>query len=185
MAKFIIVASPSGCGKDTTVRAIMKDYPRSRKVITTTTRSPRGAEVNGVHYHFVDRHTFLDMINAGVFVEWQDIHGQLYGMQKTELEHSDDYDYNFAVLDVLGAMRYRTMEIEDVEPFLIFLMPPNKEVLRERLRIRNEENEEEIERRMQRYEMEVEMANFFDYIVVNDDLSTTIDNIKRVLLMPV
>ncbi len=178
MSNLVIIASPSGCGKDTVVRALLQKIPGSRKMITSTTRAPRGAEQDGVHYWFISHDAFLEKIANHEFVEWQDIHGELYGPSHHEIITPSTV--TFAVIDVLGALRYQQMDLE-IPVKTIFLSPPSKEILIQRLIHRGEENMEQIERRMERYEMEVEMSSLFDYIVVNDDLEHTIDQIMVLL----
>lgn len=176
-SKTIIISSPSGCGKDTIVRKLLSVFEHSRKIITSTTRLPRNKEVDGIHYNFIERKKFLSMIENNEFMEWQDVFGELYGIPKQEFLY--DKGYSFIILDVLGALRLKKM-LGD-KSILIFLKPPSKEVLIERLHKRNTESHIEIEKRLERYDMEIEMSELFDYIVVNDDLQISISHIKKII----
>lgn len=175
--KTIIISSPSGCGKDTVVRRLLPIFEHSRKVITSTTRLPRNKEVDGIHYNFIERKKFLSMIDNNEFMEWQDVFGELYGIPKQEFLY--DKGYSFIILDVLGALRLK--KILGEKSILIFLKPPSKEVLIERLHNRNTESLSDIHKRLERYDMEIEMSELFDYIVTNDYLEDTITFIQKII----
>lgn len=177
MNKLIVISSPSGCGKDTVLRYLLKSFPHSRKIITSTTRTPRNYEIQGKHYHFIDKKTFLSKIERDEFIEWQDVFGELYGISKEEIAIQSKY--SFIILDVLGALRLK--KIMEGKPFLIFLNPPSRESLKERLEKRNSDSAEEIEKRLERYDMEVEMSNAFDAVVINDELEETISKITTLI----
>lgn len=177
MNKLIVISSPSGCGKDTVLRYLLQYFPHSRKIITSTTRTPRDYEIQGKHYHFIDKKTFLAKIERDEFIEWQDVFGELYGISKEEIEIKSNH--SFIILDVLGALRLKKI-MKDV-PFLIFLNPPSKKVLKERLEKRNSDSPEEIKKRLERYDMEVEMSKLFDAVVINDDLNETISKITTLI----
>ncbi len=117
------------------------------------------------------------MIENNEFLEWQDVFGELYGITKNQF--SKNKGYSFIILDVLGALRIKNL-LED-DSILIFLKPPSKEVLRERLKMRNTESPEEIDKRLYRYEMEMDVSESFDYVVVNDDLEETIETIVDII----
>ena len=176
--KTIIISSPSGCGKDTVVRRLLLLFEHSRKVITSTTRSPRNQEIDGVHYNFIERKKFLSMIDNNEFMEWQDLFGELYGIPKQEFLY--DKVHSFIILDVLGALRLKRMLGKN--SILIFLKPPSKEMLIERLNNRNTESLSDIHKRLERYDMEIEMSVLFDSIVINDYLEDTISFIKNFIL---
>lgn len=175
--KTIIISSPSGCGKDTVVRRLLPIFEHSRKVITSTTRSPRNQEKDGVHYNFIERKQFLSMIDNNEFMEWQDVFGELYGIPKQEFLY--DKGHSFIILDVLGALRLKKILAKN--SILVFLKPPSKEVLIERLNNRNTESQNEIHKRLERYDMELEMSDLFDYIVINDHLEDTLSYIQNII----
>jgi guanylate kinase len=177
MNKTIIISSPSGCGKDTIVRSLLSIIPNSKKIITCTTRRKREGEVHGISYYYVSRKEFLDKIENNEFIEWQDVFGELYGISKKEMTIKSRY--SFIILDVLGALRLK--KIMGGKPFLIFLKPPTKEILIKRLHNRGSDSKEEIEKRLERYNIEVEMSELFDVTVINDDLDKTISKISTLI----
>lgn len=177
MNKLIVISSPSGCGKDTVLRYLLQSFPHSRKIITSTTRNPRDYEIQGKHYYFIDKKTFLAKIERDEFIEWQDVFGELYGISKEEIEIKSKH--SFIILDVLGALRLK--KIMKGMPFLIFLKPPSRKVLKERLENRNSDSQEEIQKRLERYDMELEMSDLFDAVVINDDLNETISKITTIV----
>lgn len=177
MQKVIIISSPSGCGKDTIVSNLLQKVPYSRRIITSTTRQPRDYEQHGKNYHFISKEEFLDLIENNQFLEWQDVHGELYGTTLSEYEK--DSSVSFVILDVLGAMRIK--KIIPKKPTLIFLKPPSKDELKRRLKMRKTEDEKQIEKRLERYDMEIHMSNLFDYSFVNSDIEETTDAIIDII----
>jgi guanylate kinase len=175
--KTIIISSPSGCGKDTVVRKLLSIFSNSRKVITSTTRQPRVAEIQGINYNFIEKKKFLSMIDNDEFMEWQDVFGELYGIPKQEFLNNNGH--SFIILDVLGALRLKKILMDD--SILIFLKPPSKEILIERLKNRKTEDQSQIHKRIERYDMEMEMSELFDYVVINDELEKTISEIIEII----
>jgi len=169
MNKVIIISSPSGCGKDTIVSALLKTIPHSRRIITSTTRIPRQYEEHGKNYYFISRDEFLHLIEKNQFLEWQDVHGELYGTTYDEIQKESSV--SFIILDVLGAMRIK--KILSDKPILVFLKPPSKEELIRRLQKRSTESDNQIKKRMERYDMELHMSNLFDYTIVNNTIEET------------
>jgi guanylate kinase len=177
MRKVVIISSPSGCGKDTIVSKLLKEIPKSRRIITSTTRKPRLNEIDRKSYYFITRDKFLSLIQENEFLEWQDVHGELYGTTRSEF--SNESEISFVILDVLGAMRIK--KLLPNTPTLIFLKPPSREELANRLRKRSSETNSEIEKRLERYDMELHMSNLFDYSIVNSDIQETTDTIKEII----
>ncbi len=187
MKNLVIISSPSGCGKDTVVRRLLKEIPESRKLITTTTRPPRDYESDGIHYHFTTWNEFLSGISMGLFLEWQDVHGEMYGVTIDEIyDHYDEScNVQFAIVDVLGALRIRdsyNRGIKDYKLSLIFLKPPSKESLISRLQERSSETIDQIMHRLERYDLEMKVSSMYDHVVVNDNLDDTINEILEILL---
>ena len=177
MQKVIIISSPSGCGKDTIVSELLNKIPQSRRIITSTTRQPRAYEQYGKNYYFISKDEFLDLIEKNEFLEWQDVHGELYGTTLSEFDKESSV--SFVILDVLGAMRIKKLIKQRTS--LIFLKPPSKEELKRRLLMRNTENENQIEKRLERYDMELHMSNLFDYSIINSDVKETTDFIINII----
>lgn len=177
MKKTIIISSPSGCGKDTIVQSLLSEIPNSRKIITCTTRTKRVGEKDGVNYYYASRKDFLNKIENNEFLEWQDVHGELYGTLKSEFKF--DEEISFLILDVLGAKRIQ--KLIRTKKILIFLKPPSKEELMKRILNRSTETNEEATKRLQRYEMELEASYLFDVIVENVILQDCIEQIKSII----
>lgn len=177
MKKTLIISSPSGCGKDTIVQSLLSEIPNSRKIITCTTRNKRVGEKHGVNYYYSSRKDFLNKIENNEFLEWQDVHGELYGTLKSEFE--SDADISFLIVDVLGAKRIQ--KLIKTKKLLLFLKPPSKEELMRRLLHRSTETEEGALKRLERYDMELEASNLFDIVLENDILKNSLEEIKSII----
>lgn len=142
-----------------------------------TTRKKRDYEVEGRHYHFVTAAVFRSMIEKGLFAEWEQVHGDYYGTPKENLERAKREGMDlFLDVDVKGALNIKRMCKEAI---LVFVLPPSREVLVERLRKRGEK---EIERRLRRYDGEVENKDRFDYIIINDQFDEAYERFKELVL---
>lgn len=166
----MVLSAPSGTGKTTLCLKLLQGDPRLSLSISYTTRAPRGAERNGVDYHFVDDATFDAKVARNAFVEWARVHGNRYGTsaEKTEetLNHGVDVLFD---IDVQGGEQLKRRFPETV---LILLVPPSMEVLASRLRGRQTDSAEQIEKRLQAARDEIERgASTYDYLVVNADLA--------------
>lgn len=177
MKKLVIIASPSGCGKDTVVQSLLNKIHNSRKIVTTTTRDIRPGEVEGKNYYYTSKDTFTKLIHFNSFIEWEEVHGELYGTRKDEFQKP--CDIAFAVIDVFGAMKLKSL-YED-STILIFLKPPSKQELIRRLKNRSTETDEQISKRMDRYDIEIGMSELFDHVIINDELSTTVEDISEII----
>jgi guanylate kinase len=162
-----VISAPSGAGKSTLVGAILKRVPNTRRSVSHTTRPPRQYEVEGEDYYFVSPETFQQMQEHDEFLEWAEVHGNLYGTSKREIEDifADGYD---AILDidVQGAAQLRKTSPEAV---MIFILPPSFEVLKQRLTARGTESSSDLKRRLRGAQVEVRQYTEFDYVVVNDE----------------
>jgi guanylate kinase len=165
----VVLSAASGTGKTTLCHRLLSADPRLALSISYTTRAPRGQEHNGVDYHFVDDETFDAMVGRNAFVEWANVHGKRYGTsaEKTRELLDAGIDVLFDI-DVQGGEQLQKRFPETV---LIFLFPPSMEVLASRLRGRQTDSAQEIERRLQAAREEVERGGgSYTYIVINDDL---------------
>lgn len=169
MENLIVLSSPSGGGKTTIAKYIMSLYPHIHFSVSATTRIPREGEINGKDYFFLSKADFLDKIEKNELIEYEEIFGNIYGTLKSEADKaiSNGSTIIFDV-DVKGAMSIKKIYPEN--SLLIFVSPPNIEVLEERLRGRKTESEEQIQKRLQRAEMELTFADKFDLIIINDRL---------------
>lgn len=171
-----MLAAPSGAGKNAMMGQVLDRLDDLEQLPTATTRPIREGEQEGREHFFVTRERFHEMIANHELLEWQEVHGRLYGVPRAIVEESIDQQQDrIADIDVLGATEIRGQFPENA--VFIFVMPPSQDVLIDRLRDRGE-NADEIEVRLQRVKMELEYAPRADYIVVNDDL----DRASEVLL---
>ncbi|OIO05630.1 MAG: guanylate kinase [Desulfovibrionaceae bacterium CG1_02_65_16] len=174
----LVLSAPSGAGKSTLVARLRAEFPGFAYSISCTTRAPRGAEENGVHYHFLTREDFLAKRGAGYFAEWAEVHGNFYGTPKAPVEDklSRGQDMLFDI-DVQGALQLKAVF---PQALYVFILPPSKEVLERRLRGRGTDSEEAIAKRMKNALGELNQAGHFDYHIVNDDIEEAADELRAV-----
>ncbi|MFW5926324.1 MAG: guanylate kinase [Myxococcota bacterium] len=165
----LIVSSPSGAGKTTLTRRLLKQFPELTFSVSHTTRKRRPTEVDGKDYQFVDRPTFEAMVERNEFAEWAEVHGNLYGTSKGQLDRAREEGMHGIVFDVdhQGARQIHAAFPHAVG---VFILPPSMPELLSRLRRRAEDDEATIRRRYQKALYEIEHYPFFDYIVVNEEL---------------
>jgi len=175
-----IVSAPSGTGKTTLVEQLVKGIPHLKMSRSYTSRPARKTEIDGVDYNFVTRERFEAMIAAGQFLEWAPVFDNLYGTCAADTEamlaSGDDV---VLVIDVQGARKVRVCGIETIA---VFVMPPSREVLEERLRIRSTDTEKAIQRRLQVAREEVASFAEYDFVVVNDDLAAAVDRLRGIII---
>ncbi len=175
-----IVSAPSGAGKTTVVERVAEVTARLEVSRSYTSRAARQGETDGVDYNFVTRQTFEAMRAADEFLEWADVFGNLYGTSRADTERilaaGDDV---VLVIDVQGARKVRRSGIGTTT---VFVMPPSYAVLEKRLRGRSKDSEEAIQRRLQVARDEVAAFNEYDFIVINDELQSTVDELKAIVL---
>ena len=172
--KLIIFSAPSGSGKTTIVRELLKHYPQFEFSISATSRAPRGVEQNGVDYYFLSQEEFAAKVAADSFVEWEEVYaGTCYGTLKSEMERiwSKGNVIIFDV-DVMGGINLK--KIFGKAACSIFIMPPSIEELQKRLEGRGTDSAEVIAKRVAKAATEIERAPEFDHIVVNDVLEQAI-----------
>jgi len=163
-----VVSSPSGGGKGTLIRRMLDVVTDLSYSVSYTTRAPRNGEVNGREYFFVDREQFQSMVAAGAFLEWANVHGNLYGTAKDQVisETSAGHDIVLEV-DVQGADSVRKLGLDSVS---IFILPPSLETLRQRLITRGADSPEELAVRLSNAPEELKQYIAFDYIIFNDEI---------------
>jgi len=181
-AKLIIFSAPSGSGKTTIVKEVLKtDIPFAFSV-SATSRPPREGEVHTKDYHFLSVNDFKKSIENEHFLEWEEVYeNQFYGTLKSEVESKRQQGYNVIFdVDVVGGLNIKKYYGD--EALAIFVMPPSIEELKKRLKGRGTETEESFKKRIDKAEKEMEFAKDFDVIIVNDDLQQavkeTIDKIR-------
>lgn len=175
-----MISAPSGSGKTTLVQKLIASFSDLRFSVSYTTRAPRGAERDGVDYHFVTRGEFQEKIRRGELLEWAEVHGNLYGTSKAETERirAEGQDILLDV-DVQGADQVRKAEPEAVT---MFVMPPSFQVLEERLRGRKQDSPEVIEGRLAGARREIDRYRDYHYVLVNDGIEETAELLKAMVL---
>lgn len=176
----VVISGPSGVGKGTVRRALfeMKNHDLVYSV-SMTTRPPRPGEVDGIDYYFVDRPTFLRRIQENKFLEYAEFVGNYYGTPRDKVEEQLDRGKEVVLeIEVDGALQVRK---EMKEAVFIFLVPPGKHALYDRLKNRGTEDPEVIDKRMRKADAEFLLAHKYDYIVVNDDVNNAADRIMAII----
>ena len=174
-----IISGPSGSGKDTILKEVLKIRSDVFFSISHITRKMRVGEVEGDKYHFISREEFEEQLAKNAFLEYNEYSGNYYGTPKAPIEeHLAKGDDVVIECDVNGASALRDI-LTDVTS--IFIMPPSFEVLRKRLVGRGTETTEQVERRMNEALNEIRRADEYDYIVVNDDLESAVEDFLTVL----
>lgn len=167
-SRLTVLSGPSGVGKDAVIEEIRARAPWIWLSISMTTRKPRDYEVDGKHYHFVDRRTFEHQVRTGQLLEWAEFAGNLYGTPRGAVEaHLAVGDPVLLKIDLQGARQVRDAM---PEARLVFLAPPSVDELKRRLRGRGTESEETIRRRLEHADDELKAEPEFDLTVVNDSI---------------
>jgi guanylate kinase len=176
----IVVAGPSGAGKSSLVQRALEKIDRLKFSVSYTTRNPRSNERKGVDYFFVSREEFLDLRDRDEFLEYAEVHGHLYGTSQSQVaESARDGTDVILDIDVQGAEQIRRRMAEAIT---IFIMPPSRDIVEERLRARNLNSPEDIERRMANASSEVQMHRHFKYVIVNDDLGRATAALEAIII---
>ena len=174
-----VVAAPSGAGKSSLVKALLEIDSRLVVSISHTTRPPRGQEQEGREYHFVDIATFRRMVDDGQFVEWAEVHGNLYGTSRMAIEHRISGGQDVVLeIDWQGALQIKKLFANAV---LVFILPPSFEELAQRLNRRGEDAQEVIAHRMSNARIEVAQARHFDFVIINALFETAVFDLKTVV----
>ena len=177
--KIIVLSAPSGSGKSTIISHLMGNNDLKLDFsISATSRKPRGEEKNGKEYFFLTEEEFRKNVEEGNFVEWEEVYaGVCYGTLVSEVNRITWAGHNLIMdVDVKGALNIK--ERYKDEALLIFIMPPNKDVLAQRLRSRGTDSEDTIIKRLHKSEYEMGFADKFDCVIVNDDLCKAVDDVK-------
>lgn len=173
-----IFSAPSGAGKTSLVTALLENTDNIMVSVSHTTRVPREGEVNGQHYHFIDVPTYDKMVAANDFVEHAQVFDNFYGTSQAAIEAklAEGLDVILEI-DWQGARQVR----ERMQTISVFILPPSRAELENRLRGRGTDSDEIIERRMSDAISEMEHYGEYDYIVVNDDFDTALAELKAVV----
>jgi len=175
-----VVSAPSGAGKTTLCKGITDSLENLTHSISYTTRKPRSGEIDGRDYYFVTADRFRDMVQAGDFAEYAEVHTNLYGTSKRVLIDmiKDGVDVILDI-DTQGA---RQIKAHFAAAVFVFIMPPSMAILEERLRNRKSDREDEIRKRMQRAVDEIRDYGLYDYIVVNRDFERALSELRSIVV---
>jgi guanylate kinase len=177
----VVLSAPSGGGKTTIARAVREQYPdRFGFSVSATTRKPRPDERDGVDYHFQSRSQFLEGVGAGLFLEYAEYSGELYGTLKAEVEKVLASGKHVLLdIEVEGARQVRE-QYPHPRSVSIFILPSDPRMLLERLRQRKSESVEQIRWRLERAEYELQQSTLFDRWIRNDDLQTAVQEVVSI-----
>lgn len=180
MTTVYIISAPSGSGKSTLVNKVLAIVPRLGFSISYTTRAPRGDERNGREYFFVTRPEFEEMVRKNEFLEHADYDGNHYGTARRFLREAEESGNDLLLdIDVQGAEQIKRNIPGAVS---IFILPPNRQELEQRLRHRSQDSNEVIQRRLLTASREIENYPKYDYILINDRLEDSVDALRSILL---
>ena len=174
----MVVSGPSGVGKGTLVKRLCREREDVIESVSCTTRAPREKEVNGREYFFISKEEFKERIALGDFLEYDDHFENFYGTPKSFVEKQLESKSVVLEIDVNGGL-----DVKKVRPdcVLVMIVPPSKEILRERLQGRQTETAEQIENRLSRLDFEISKQSEYDYVIVNDDLELALKELGAVL----
>ncbi len=174
-----VISAPSGTGKTTLVERLVQILPNLRMSRSYTSRALRAGEREGVDYHFITRTAFEAMVEENAFLEWADVFGNFYGTAAADVQMLVDSGQDVVlVIDVQGARQVRQRGIDHTA---VFVMPPSYQVLERRLRGRSTEPEAALQRRLETARAEVSSYREYDYVVVNDDLESTVVRLQEII----
>jgi guanylate kinase len=175
----IILIAPSGGGKSTIGKRVLNECPNVEYSISFTTRKPRGNEVNGKDYFFISEEEFKAKTQESDFLEYAFVHGNWYGTSRQFIKSRLKCGKHILLdIDVHGAKQIIGSGIDAVT---IFILPPSVEVLKNRLIERGTDSKEVMEQRLRNARKEIEEAESFQYLVLNDDLQTAVNTVKNII----
>jgi guanylate kinase len=175
----IVVSGPSGAGKSTVLARVLAEMERLQFSISHTTRTPRPGEKDGVDYHFAHRPEFVAMRDAGEFLEWAEVHGELYGTARSEYDRAREQGVDLLLdVDVQGAAQVRAQFADAVS---IFILPPSYLALERRLRGRGPNDEAQFRRRLDAAREELSLYHEYEYAIVNENLEDSVEELKSVI----
>ena len=175
----LILSAPSGGGKTTIARALLARRPDLGYSVSCTTRTPRPGEVAGRDYYFMSRAEFIAERERGAFAESAEVHGNLYGTRRSEVERVLGGGQHVVMdIDVQGAVQFVRAFPQSVT---IFILPPSAEVLLDRLRARKTESSTQLAARLQSALQELQQVGEYEYVVVNDDLERAVSSAESIV----
>jgi guanylate kinase len=179
MSTVFIISAPSGSGKSTLVSRLMKDVEGLTFSVSYTTRPPRGSEMDGKAYHFIDREEFKTRLANDEFLEYADVFGNFYGTHRSALDIARSQGKDLVLdIDVQGAAQLKKRIPDAVS---IFVLAPSRIELEKRLRARSQDKEEVIRRRLADAAKEIRNYSLYDYVLVNSDLDVAAETLKGIV----
>lgn len=179
MTTVFIISAPSGSGKSTLVSRLLREVDRLAFSVSYTTRKPRGSEIDGEAYHFIDRPDFERRLANDEFLESADVFGNYYGTHAGALESARQQGKDLVLdIDVQGAAQLKKRIPDAVS---IFVLPPSREILEQRLRARSQDDEVVILRRLADAAREIRNYRLYDYVLVNSDLDLAAETLKAIV----
>jgi guanylate kinase len=173
-----IVSAPSGAGKTSLIKALLEAQTQIRVSVSHTTRAMRPGEIDGVNYHFTERAAFIEMLEQDAFLEHAEVFGNLYGTSQRWLEDTLKEGFDLILeIDWQGAQQVRRLMPQAKS---IFILPPTPQALRQRLTNRGQDSEAIIDERMREAVSEMSHYVEYDYLVINDDFNSALDDLKAV-----
>lgn len=174
----IAISGPSGVGKGTLVKLLLKEDPSLALSVSCTTREPRAGERDGRDYYFITKEEFLSRIRENDFLEYDEHFGNFYGTPRSFVERRLKEKSVILEIDVVGALNAKRLMPQTV---LVMVVPPSLEALQARLSGRGSESEEDKKERLRRVKYELEQQRFYDYVVVNDDLQEAARKLRQII----
>ncbi|MFA5878842.1 MAG: guanylate kinase [Candidatus Margulisiibacteriota bacterium] len=175
----IIISGPSGVGKGSIIKGLIKRNPKLKIAISATTRLPRPQEKNKNDYYFIEEKLFIEKIKRNEFVEWAEVHKKKYGTLKSEVDYYLNAGYDVILeIDIQGALQVKKHGGNIIS---IFITPPSFQDLIDRLHTRNTEAQKDIDYRLKAAGKELNAIGEYDYIVVNNDIETAINDILEIV----
>ena len=179
MTTVFIISAPSGSGKSTLVARLLNEVEGLTFSVSCTTRAPRGNEVSGQAYDFIDRTEFERRIQAGEFLEHAEVFGNYYGTHRSALESARQQGKDLVLdIDVQGAAQLKKRIPDAVTTFVL---APSREILEQRLRSRSQDSDAVIRRRLDNAAREIRNYSLYDYVLVNEDLELAVESLKAIV----
>lgn len=178
--RLIVISGPSGAGKSTLLKRLLEKYKdRLKFSVSFTSRRPRVGEKDGEDYFFVSQEQFEKDIKDNIFLEWAIVHGNYYGTSKKYIEDIINSGFDCILdIDVQGGLNLMNKKIDAL---YIFISPPSIDVLKERLLKRSTDTLETIEKRIKNAENEIKYKDYYQYIVINDDIDIAFKELEKII----
>ena len=177
----VILSSPSGAGKTTIAKKIQQKYQTFKISVSHTTRKPRSNEIDGVDYYFISHEKFKKFISEGKFYEYAKIFDNYYGTLKETVDQT--IKKNDIIFDIDWQGTQQLSKFKNLKLIKIYLIPPNKDELKQRLIKRNQDSPQEVERRFKAYDNNIQHWKDYDHIIINDNLENCYKQIENIILI--